>query len=64
MRGILIIALVLCGIFVGFVSVMSKTVTHTETNATKNQNDSGMTGLYVAHPNNMKNFPVELVPLP
>ena len=64
MRRILIIALVLGGIFVSFVSVMSKTVTRTETDVTNNQIYSGMTGLHVSLPSDMKNFPVELVPLP
>ena len=68
MREILSIALVLAvaGFFVVTVMALSlalsKTV-NTETNATKNQIHSVM-GLHVAHPNNMKTFPVELVPLP
>jgi hypothetical protein len=60
MRRTLSIALAISGIFV---SVMAS-VTRTETDAMKNQIDSGMTGLYVAHPSDMKTFPVELVPLP
>ena len=66
MRRILVIALVLGGIFVSFVSVMSKPVTRTETEATKNQIHSGMAiyDLHVAQPNTMKTLPVELIPLP
>ena len=40
-----------------------KTVTRTETDVTNNQIYSGMTGLRVSLPYDMKNFPVELVPL-
>jgi ABC-type enterochelin transport system permease subunit len=64
MRRILIITLLLGGIFVSFVSVMSKTVTRNETDVTNNQIYSGMTGLHVSLPSDMKNFPVELVPQP
>ena len=63
MRKILSIALVLGGIFV---SVMApNTTTRTETDVmTNNQIYHGMTGLRVSLPADMKNFPVELVPLP
>jgi hypothetical protein len=60
MRTIVGIALALAGICVG---VMAPSI-HIETQATKNQIYSGMTGLYIAHPSDVKNFPVELVPLP
>jgi hypothetical protein len=64
MQKIISIALVLVGIV--FVSVMTLNVTHTETNATKSKIHSGMAtyGLHVALPNNIKTFPVEVVPLP
>ena len=68
MREILSIASVLAvaGFFVVTVMALSlalsKTV-DTATDATKNQIHSGM-GLHVALPNNIKDFPVELVPLP
>jgi hypothetical protein len=62
MRTIVSIAVVLAGIFVSVMAV-SKTVMRTET-VTNNQIYSGMTGLRVSLPYDMKNFPVELVPLP
>jgi hypothetical protein len=65
MRRILTIALVLGVIFV--VSVMAssnKTVTRTETDVTNSQIYSGMTGLHVSLPSDMKNFPVEIMPQP
>ncbi|MGC2825410.1 MAG: hypothetical protein WA322_14425 [Pseudolabrys sp.] len=61
MRSIVGIALILSGIFV---SATQLTVTHTETDVTNNQIYSGMTGLHVSLPSDMKSFPVELVPLP
>ena len=69
MREILSIASVLAVAFI-FVTVtalslaLSKTVTRTKTDVTNNQIYSGMTGLRVSLPSDMKNFPVELVPLP
>ena len=69
MREILSIALVLAvaGFFVITVMALSlalsKTVTPTEM-VTNNQIYRGMTGLRVTLPSDMKNFPVELVPLP
>ena len=63
MRKIAGIALVLGGILVG-VMAPDNTVTRTETDVTNNQIYSGMTGLRVSLPYDMKNFPVELVPLP
>jgi hypothetical protein len=67
MRRILIIALVLLGgIFVSVMASLTKTVTRTETDATKTQIHSRMANydLHVAQPNKMKTLPVELVPLP
>ena len=63
MRKIAGIALVLGGILVG-VMAPDNTVTRTETDVTNNQIYSGMTGLHVSLPSDMKTFPVELVPLP
>jgi len=64
MRTIAGIALILGGIFVGLVTLPSKTVTRVETDVTNNQIYHEMTGLRVSLPSDMKNFPVELVPLP
>ena len=61
MRKKILIPLVLGGIFVSAMAV-STTVTRTETDVTNNQ--TGMTGLHVSLPINMKNFPEELIPLP
>jgi hypothetical protein len=58
MRKILNIALVLGGIFVSVVASPTKTVTHTETDL------MAIHGLQVRVPNDMKIFPVELIPLP
>jgi hypothetical protein len=58
MRKTLNIALVLGGILVSVMASTSKTVTHTETDL------MAIHGLQVRVPNNMKAFPVELVPLP
>ena len=63
MRKKILIPLVLGGIFVSVMAV-STTVTRTETDVTNNQIYRGMTGLHVSLPSDMKNFPVELVPLP
>ena len=63
MRRILI-ALVLGGILISVMASPNKTVTRTETDVTNNQIYSGMTGLHVSLPSDIKNFPVELVPLP
>ena len=66
MTRILSIALALGGIFVSVTaSLNNKTVTSTETDVvTNNQIYRGMTGLKVSLPSDLKNFPVELVPLP
>jgi len=63
MRTIAGIALVIGGIFVS-VMAPNLTVTRTETDVTNNQIYSGMTGIKVSLPSDLKNFPVELVPLP
>jgi hypothetical protein len=59
-RTIVGIAFILSGVLV---SATQLTVTHTET-VTNNQIYSGMTGIKVSLPSDLKNFPVELVPLP
>jgi hypothetical protein len=64
MRIILGIAVVFAGILVSVMASPNNTVTRTETDVTNNQIYRGMTGLHVALPSDMKNFPVELVPLP
>jgi len=66
MTRILSIVLALGGIFVSVTaSLNNKTVTGTETDVvTNNQIYRGMTGLKVSLPSDLKNFPVELVPLP
>jgi hypothetical protein len=65
-RRILSIALALGGIFISVTaSLNNRTLTGTETDViTNNQIYRGTTGLKVALPHDMKNFPVELVPLP
>jgi hypothetical protein len=64
MRTIVGIAFVLGGIFVSVMaSPPSKTVSRTET-MTNDEIYKGMTGIKVSLPSDMKNFPVELVPLP
>ena len=63
MRTIVGIALILSGIFVSLTQLQNNTVTYTEA-VTNNQIYSGMTGIKVSLPSDMKNFPVELVPLP
>jgi len=63
MRTIAGIALVIGGIFVS-VMAPNLTVTRTEADVTNNQIYSGMTGIKVSLPSDLKNFPVELVPLP
>jgi hypothetical protein len=66
MTRILSIVLAIGGIFVSVTaSLNNKTVTGTETDVvTNNQIYRGMTGLKVSLPSDLKNFPVELVPLP
>jgi hypothetical protein len=60
MRRILNIALIVGGIFVNVMA--SQSTTPAEVDATKTH--LIVHGLYVALPSDMKNFPVELVPLP
>jgi hypothetical protein len=64
MRTLVNIALILGGTFIGVMAVPNRTVTQTEADVTNSQIYTGMTGLKVALPHDMKNFPVELVPLP
>jgi hypothetical protein len=64
MRTIVGIALILGGFFVSAMEIPNQTVTSTETDVTNNQIYSGMTGIKVSLPYELKNFPVELVPLP
>ncbi|MGB8578969.1 MAG: hypothetical protein WCD56_20775 [Pseudolabrys sp.] len=61
MRKIINIALVLGGTFVSMMAVPGNPRTAMVTN---NHIYSGMTGLRVSLPSDMKSFPVELVPLP
>ena len=61
MRKIINIALVLGGTFVSMMALADNPRTAMVTN---NQIYSGMTGLRVSLPSDMKSFPVELVPLP
>ena len=58
MRKILNIALVLGGIFVSVAASTTQTVTHTETDL------MAIHGLQIRVPNDMRTFPVELIPLP
>ena len=60
MRRILSIALALAGIFVSVMASPSKTTTEMDAK----ENHVIVEGIYVALPNDMKNFPAELVPLP
>ena len=60
MRKLVGIALVLGATFVGVMAVPYNPRTETVTN---NQIYNGMTGIKVSLPSDMKNFPVELVPL-
>ncbi len=63
MRTALKLIVVLAAII--FIIVMdSASETVTEMHATQNSSRAVVYGLHVALPNNMKNFPVELVPLP
>jgi hypothetical protein len=62
MLKILTIVLLLGGVFISVMASPKKTVTPTETDVTNNQIYSGMTGLRVSLPYDMKNFPVEIVP--
>ena len=63
MRKAINIALVLSSIFVNVTASPNKTVAETEARKTQFHNVIVVSGLHVA-PEDMKNFPVELVPLP
>jgi hypothetical protein len=63
MRRAINIALVLGSIFVNVTASPNKTVAGTE-RKTQFHNVISVSGLHVALPEDMKNFPVELVPLP
>jgi hypothetical protein len=64
MRKAINIALVLSSIFVNVTASPNKTVAETEARKTQFHNVIVVHGLHVALPEDMKNFPVELVPLP
>jgi hypothetical protein len=64
MRRVINIALVLSSIFVNVTASPNKTVAETEARKTQFHNVISVSGLYVALPEDMKSFPVELVPLP
>jgi len=64
MRRVINIALVLGSILVNVTASPNKTVAETETQKTQFHNVISVSGLHVALPEDMKNFPVELVPLP
>ena len=63
MLKILTSALILGGVFVSVMAPPNKTVPYTEM-VTNNNIYRGMTGIKVSLPSDMKNFPVDLVPLP
>jgi hypothetical protein len=64
MRRVINIALVLGSMLVNVTASPNKTVAETETQNTQFHNIISVSGLHVALPEDMKNFPVELVPLP
>ena len=64
MRRAINIALVLGSIFVNVTASSNKTVAETESRKTQFYNVISVSGLHIALPKDMKNFPVELVPLP
>jgi len=64
MRKAINIALVLSSIFVNVTASPNKTVAETEARNTQIHNVIVVSGLHVALPEDMKIFPVELVPLP
>jgi hypothetical protein len=63
MLKILTTALILAGVFVSVMAPPNKTAPYTEM-VTNDNSYRGMTGIKVSLPSDMKNFPVELVPLP
>lgn len=64
MRRVINIALVLGSMLVNVTASPNKTVAETEMQKTQFHNVISVSGLHVALPEDMKNFPVELVPLP
>lgn len=64
MRRVINIALVLGSMLVNVTASPNKTVAETEMQKTQFHNVILVSGLHVALPEDMKNFPVELVPLP
>ena len=64
MRRVINIALVLGSVLVNVTASPNKTVAETEMQKTQFHNVILVSGLHVALPEDMKNFPVELVPLP
>ena len=64
MRRVINIALVLGSIFVNVTASPDNTVAKTEVPKTQFHNVISVSGLHVVLPEDMKNFPVELVPLP
>jgi len=63
MRTVLNIALVLAGILISVMAPSSKTVAVTQPKS-EAHNMTVVYGLHVALPDDMKTFPVDLVPLP
>ncbi|HEY6861098.1 MAG TPA: hypothetical protein VI358_15100 [Pseudolabrys sp.] len=64
MRKVINIALVVGSIFVNVTASPNKTVAETKAQKAQFHNVISVSGLHVALPEDMKNFPVELVPLP
>jgi len=64
MRRALNILLVLSGIIVNVTASPNKTAAETEAQKTQLHNVISIGGLHISLPENLKNFPVELVPLP
>jgi hypothetical protein len=64
MRRVINIALVLGSMLVNVTASPNKTVAETETQKMQFHNVISVSGLHVALPEDMKNFPAELVPLP
>ena len=64
MRKAINIALVLSSIFVIVTASPNKTVAETDVRNMQIHNVIVVSGLHVAIPEDMKNFPAELVPLP
>ena len=64
MRKAINIALVLSSIFVNVTASPNKTVAETDVRNMQIHNVIVVSGLHVAIPEDMKNFPAELVPLP